>query len=37
MTTEGLVVENVAQVIAALKQMASVNVDFLDAYLADRS
>lgn len=35
MTTEGLLVENVDQVIAALKQMASVNVDFLDAYLAE--
>ncbi len=35
MTTEGLLVENVDRVIAALKQMASVNVDFLDAYLAE--
>jgi predicted nucleic acid-binding protein len=35
LTSEGLLLENSEQVIAALEQMATVNVDFADAYLAE--
>ena len=35
LTSEGLLLENSDQIIAALEQMATVNVDFADAYLAE--
>jgi predicted nucleic acid-binding protein len=35
MAAEGIVVEEAEQVIAALDRMATVNVDFLDAFLAE--
>jgi predicted nucleic acid-binding protein len=35
--SEGILLVESAQVIAALEQMASVNVDFIDAYLAEVS
>jgi predicted nucleic acid-binding protein len=35
LTSEGLLLENSEQIIAALEQMATVNVDFVDAYLAE--
>jgi predicted nucleic acid-binding protein len=34
LTSEGILLEESEQVIAALEQMASANVDFMDAYLA---
>lgn len=34
-TAEGIVLEEAEQVIAALNQMARVNVDFIDAFLAE--
>jgi predicted nucleic-acid-binding protein len=37
LTSEGILLAQSAQVIAALEQMASVNVDFIDAYLAEVS
>lgn len=35
LTSEGLLLENSELVIAALEQIATVNVDFADAYLAE--
>ena len=35
MVSKGLLLENSDQIIAALEQMATVNVDFADAYLAE--
>ena len=35
LTSEGLILENSELVIAALEQIATVNVDFADAYLAE--
>jgi predicted nucleic acid-binding protein len=35
LTSEGIILESADQVIAAIDRMASVNVDFVDAYLAE--
>ncbi|MBE9170019.1 PIN domain-containing protein [Pleurocapsales cyanobacterium LEGE 06147] len=35
LTTEGVILESAEQIIAALDRMAAVNVDFVDAYLAE--